>query len=186
MTPQDDHHQPTPQNHNQQNSQALAKLAQFRQQMRNSLTKRPNAIMSLVDALSSNTATRSVAELSLTPGFGYQYPSVYDAIGAFFSADSKETADDGRREKEAQLMRLVASLLPPPKSAGSGCSASMSPPRRAPSQRRLRTGPPSTSPTPFRPTSRLPTGTSMRRRFISLRRRSHRHPPGWYPSQSAG
>ena len=36
--------------------------------------------MNLIDAICSNTHAKSIAELSLNPIFGYQYPSIFDAI----------------------------------------------------------------------------------------------------------
>ena len=67
-----------PQNHKPLNSHHCEPLAQFRQELYNSFTHRPDAIMNLLDALSTNIDANSVAQLSLNPRFGYQYSPVYD------------------------------------------------------------------------------------------------------------
>ena len=71
-----------PQNQ-ESHSQAVAQLLRFRHQLYNSFTHRPDAIMNVLDAVSSNTSAASVAELSLNPCFRYQYPSIYDGIDNF-------------------------------------------------------------------------------------------------------
>ena len=110
-----DCHEPfMPQNHKESNSQAVAQLLQFRRELKNSFTHRPDAIMNLLDAISSNTDARSVVELSLNPCFGYQYPSVYDGIGNFFTASNSENAAEERQKKDHQLMQLIHPYLPPP------------------------------------------------------------------------
>lgn len=89
-------------------------LEQFRQQLYESFPNRADALMDLLDGLSSNTVARSVVELSLSQVFRYAYSSVYDAIGNVFQASSAETASEERRGFEQQLMRLIASYLPTP------------------------------------------------------------------------
>ena len=88
----DCHEQNTPQNHKKSNPQVVAQLLQFRHELKNSLTHRPDAIMKLLDAISSNTDAISVAQLSLNPCFGYQYPSVYDGIDSFFTARNPQNS----------------------------------------------------------------------------------------------
>ena len=55
-----------------------------------------DALMNLVDALSGQRGARTVAELSLEPGFERKYSSVYQAIGDFEvkgeEQEAKETA----------------------------------------------------------------------------------------------
>ncbi len=111
----DCHEQNMPQNHKKPNSQAVAQLLQFRRELKNSFTHRPDAIMNLLDALSSNTDAISVAELSLNPCFHYQYPSLYDGIDHFFTASCAERSSEERREKEIEWMRLITPHLPAPK-----------------------------------------------------------------------
>jgi len=103
-----------PQNHKPLNSHNYQPLTQFRQELYNSFTHRPDAIMNLLDALSSNTDAFSVAQLSLNPRFSYQYPSVYDGIDNFFTASEDAQATEQRHEKETQLMELILPHLSEP------------------------------------------------------------------------
>ena len=65
-----------------------SQLTQFRQQVYQNFTKRADALMNLVDALSSNTRARSVVELSLEACFEREYPSLFQAIACFDPAIS--------------------------------------------------------------------------------------------------
>ena len=58
-------------------------LSQFRETLYQNLDNRADAIFELLDALSSNQGARSPVELSLSPLFRRQYPSVYTAIEDF-------------------------------------------------------------------------------------------------------
>lgn len=89
-------------------------LEQFRQQLYESLPSRPDALMDLLDTLSSNTTARSVAELSLNPVFRYGYSSLYDAVDNFFEATDPHTAAQERRAHEQKLMQLIAPYVPAP------------------------------------------------------------------------
>ena len=55
-------------------------LQNFRKGAYESFEHRPDALMELLDAVTSNPNARSVAELSLSPYFHRQYSSVFDAI----------------------------------------------------------------------------------------------------------
>jgi len=103
-----------PQNHKETNLQPTVELLQFRDELRTSLKQRPDAILALVDALSSNTTAKSVVELSLNPCFGHQFTSVYDAIDNFFPSSPPDSVAEQRREKEMELMRMCVSYLPEP------------------------------------------------------------------------
>lgn len=89
-------------------------LEQFRQQLYESFPGRADALMDLLDALSSNTTARSVVELSLSPLFRQGYGSVYTAIHSFFPEDLCQAAAWQPEAYEQKLTRLVASYLPPP------------------------------------------------------------------------
>ena len=54
-----------PQNHKEPNLQPTVELLQFRDELRTNLKQRPDAIIALVEALSSDTTAKSVVELSL-------------------------------------------------------------------------------------------------------------------------
>jgi hypothetical protein len=60
-----------------------SQLSQFRQQVYQNFNKRADALMNVVDALSSNTRARSVVELSLEACFEREYTSVFKAIADF-------------------------------------------------------------------------------------------------------
>src|SRR3990172_12569882 len=89
-------------------------LEQFRQQVYESVSGRPDAFMDVLDALSGNTTARSVVELSLSPLFRYEYSSLYDAVDTFFQASSPQTAAEERRIHQQKMMRLIAPYLPTP------------------------------------------------------------------------
>jgi len=91
-----------------------AQLEQFRQQLYESFPGRADALMDLLDALSSNTTARSVVELSLSPLFRQGYGSVYTAIHSFFPEDPCQAAAWQPEAYEQKLTHLVASYLPSP------------------------------------------------------------------------
>ncbi len=94
--------------------QTITQLEQFRQRVYQSFDNRADAIMELIDALSSNTTARSVVELSLSPYFHRHYSSVNDAIDNFFDASSPQHSESERRKKEREMIRIVANELEPP------------------------------------------------------------------------
>ncbi len=57
-----------------------SQFAQFRTQVYQSINKRADSVMGLLDALCSTPNARSVVELSLSPHFKHQYSSLYKAI----------------------------------------------------------------------------------------------------------
>jgi hypothetical protein len=89
-------------------------LEQFRQQVYASVPRRADALMEVVDAVSSNTTARSVVELSLTPCFRHGYGRLSDAIDHFFQPPSLQQAVDARGLHEQQVMRLIVPSLPAP------------------------------------------------------------------------
>ena len=89
------------------NTNPITQLEQFRREVYHSFDHRPDAAMELLDALTGNTAARSVVELSLAPGFRRTYSSVYAAIGACFTITKAEQ----RRHREQTLLRLIAAHL---------------------------------------------------------------------------
>ena len=77
----------------------ITQLKQFRQELYSSFDYRANALMELIDALSSTPEARSVVELSLSPYFRRQYGSVHEAIGHMFQPSQPETALEGVIQK---------------------------------------------------------------------------------------
>lgn len=94
---------------------STSQFKQFRQAMYEAFEYRRDALMELVDALSSTRDARSVVELSMSPFFRREYPSLYDAITSLFQPSKPEEADEERREWEKKWMRLIAPYLPSPK-----------------------------------------------------------------------
>ena len=94
--------------------EAIAKLKQFRQDLYEAFDHRPDALMELLDALSSTPHARSVAELSLSSFFRRGYGSTYDAIAHLFQASEPETAEQERWAWEQRLLHLKVRYLPSP------------------------------------------------------------------------
>lgn len=94
--------------------EAISQLKQFRQELYDAFDHRADALMELLDALSSTPHARSVAELSLSPFFHRGYGSAYDAIAHLFQASDLETANEERRAWEQRLLRLKVHYLPSP------------------------------------------------------------------------
>ena len=89
-------------------------LEQFRQQLYESFPGRADALMDLLDALSSNTTARSVVELCLHPLFRQGYGSVYTAIHSLCSESPPQSAGWDCGVNEQRQTRLIASYLSPP------------------------------------------------------------------------
>jgi hypothetical protein len=95
-------------------TQTLAPIKQFRQELYNSVGVRADATLDLMDALSTNTTARSVVELSLSPLFRRAYSSLHDAVDSLFQASSPRWAWPQRRELEQADMQLIGRYLPRP------------------------------------------------------------------------
>lgn len=91
-----------------------SQLEQFRQELYEAFDLRRDALMELIDALSSTPNARSVVELSLSPFFRRGYSSVSDAIAHFFQPSEPEKTDEERRAWEKKWVQLVAPYLPEP------------------------------------------------------------------------
>jgi hypothetical protein len=86
----------------------INQLKQFREEVYQSVRRSADGLMNLIDALSSQTSARSVAELSLEPAFERQYSSVYQAIADF------EVKRDEQQEKEKGLLRIIGKTVSEP------------------------------------------------------------------------
>jgi hypothetical protein len=69
--------------------ESVSQLKQFRQAIYEAFDLRRDALMELIDALSSMPDAHSVVELSLSSFFRREYSSVYDAIANIFFAQIK-------------------------------------------------------------------------------------------------
>jgi DDE superfamily endonuclease len=92
----------------------LSILEQFRNDVYSLFSQRADALMDLLDALSSNTTARSVVELSDNPLFRRQYSSVHDGIEHLYVPSSEDSRLQGRQEMEQALIRLLVPYLPGP------------------------------------------------------------------------
>jgi hypothetical protein len=92
----------------------LTQLEQFRNELYTWFPHRADALMDLLDALSSNTTARSVVELSLNPCFRRQYGSLHDGIDQLFRSSQGQTCLPERTivEENEALLRLLMSYLP--------------------------------------------------------------------------
>lgn len=89
-------------------------LSQFRDDMYAWFPHRADALMDLVDALSSSPGARSVVELSENPLFRRQYGSVHDGIEHLFVPQSEASCLRERQDLEQAFVRLLAPYLPTP------------------------------------------------------------------------
>jgi hypothetical protein len=95
--------------------ESISQLEQFRQEIYEVFDLRRDALMELVDALSSTPSVRSVVELSLSSFFRREYSSVHDAIAHFFQPSEPEKADEEWRAWEKKWVQLIAPYLPEPR-----------------------------------------------------------------------
>jgi len=92
----------------------ISRLQQFREELYQLLTARPDALLDLLDALSGSPNARSVVELSLSPLLRRGYSSLHDATDIFFQASSPAQAHVERRAWEKELTQLIGCFLPAP------------------------------------------------------------------------
>ena len=92
--------------------ETVSQLKQFRQELYEAFDLRRDALMDLIDALSSTPNARSVVESSLSPFFRREYSSVHDAIAYLFQPTKPEKADEERRASEQKWVRMIAPYLP--------------------------------------------------------------------------
>ena len=95
--------------------ESISQLKQFRQELYEAFDLRRDALMELIDALSSTPNARSVVELSLSPFFRREYSSVHDAIAHFFQPSEPENAGEEWRAWETKWVRLLAPYLLKPR-----------------------------------------------------------------------
>jgi hypothetical protein len=76
-------------------------LAYFRRELYACFSRAEDALMNLIDALATETPARSLAELSLSPFFTRQWPSIYEAL------------QDAKIDRNA-LQKLFVQHAPPP------------------------------------------------------------------------
>lgn len=92
----------------------ISQIQQFRQELYEIFDLRADALMELLDALSSSPNARSVVELSLSPHFRRQYSSVGDAIAHFFQVQDPKKEKEERTAWSQELVRLKVRYLPEP------------------------------------------------------------------------
>ena len=89
------------------------KFVEFRKELYESLDKRADATMDLIDAISGNQSASSPVQLSLSSLFRRQYASLHDAVDNFYVS---KTAKHDRTEQQQKFMRVTSSLIPEPDS----------------------------------------------------------------------
>ena len=92
----------------------ISQLEQFRLELHSSFDHRADALMDLIDALSSTPNAQSVVELSLSPFFRRKYSGVHDAIAHLFQPSEPEKGDKERWAWEQEWPRLIVPYLPEP------------------------------------------------------------------------
>ena len=89
-------------------TQVIEKIVEFREALYESFKYRADALMDLLDALSSNSGARSVVELSLNPLFRRNYSSVEKAIDEFSAVSKNESvANETEIKEEEEKVRLA-------------------------------------------------------------------------------
>ncbi|MDJ0533015.1 MAG: NF041680 family putative transposase [Xenococcaceae cyanobacterium MO_207.B15] len=91
-------------------SQNIKDFQQWRTQLYNSLSSRREAVIQLIDALSSNVQANSVVELSLNPLFERNYNSLYRAIQEFLP----DVTSEKYQKINQDLLRTVSQTIPQP------------------------------------------------------------------------
>lgn len=90
------------------------KLKQFREELYNSLPARRDALMDLVDALCSDTSSRSVVELCLNPAFRRGHASVHDGVAGLIRTANPRAWEKQCDAFETDWRRVLSSVLPAP------------------------------------------------------------------------
>ena len=80
----------------------LNTLQEFRHEVYGCFRRAADALFNTVDALATETTAHRFAELSLSPFFEREWPSLYEAF------------EDGRIDRESLQRVLIAHLPPPP------------------------------------------------------------------------
>ncbi len=91
-------------------SQNIKDFQKWRTQLYNTLSSRREAVIQLIDALSSNLQANSVVELSLNPLFERNYNSLYRAIQEFLP----DVTSEKYKKINQDLLRTVSQTIPQP------------------------------------------------------------------------
>jgi len=90
------------------NEQEVEQFIQGRQRLYQSLGLRKDALMNLLDAISSNRDANTVVKLSLNPLFKLKYQSIYRAIADFSKAGKKKS----KIQNKAEIFNLILESIP--------------------------------------------------------------------------
>jgi hypothetical protein len=90
------------------NEQEVEQFIQGRQRLYQSLGLRKDALMNLLDAISSNRDANTVVELSLNPLFKHQHHSIYRAIANFGKAGKRKS----KKQNKAGIFELILESIP--------------------------------------------------------------------------
>lgn len=95
---------------NQKLVKNIEELSNWRTQLYNALGSRREAVMELLDSLSSNLQASTGAELSLNPLFRRDYNSLYQGIQEFLPMPT----NDNYQKAVNGLLSVVSVTIPPP------------------------------------------------------------------------
>ena len=87
------------------------KFVKFRKELYESLDKRADATMDLIDAISGNQSASSPVQLSLSSLFRRQYASLHDAVDNFSMTGNTQSK---HTEQQQKLTHVTASLISKP------------------------------------------------------------------------
>jgi hypothetical protein len=92
--------------------QLIEEIGPFRESIYESFEYRADALLDLLDALSSNSKASSVVELSLNPLFRRNYSSLHKAIDDFSASSTQADEKQQRLKLEAQHLEIIAQHIP--------------------------------------------------------------------------
>jgi hypothetical protein len=93
----------------------IEELRQFREAIYQSFDYRADALLDLLDALSSNSSASSVVELSLNPLFSRNYSSLHKAIDDFSATSTQTSTEDEKQQRlklEKEHLEIIAQHIP--------------------------------------------------------------------------
>jgi DDE superfamily endonuclease len=92
--------------------QLKEKLCQLREAIYQSIEYRADAIMELLDAISSNSSAKSVVELSLNPVYQRQYSSIEKSISEFSVSSITTDEKEQRLKLEESHLAIISKNIP--------------------------------------------------------------------------
>ena len=88
------------------------RLRKYRQAVYESMERRADALLDLMDALSSNEKAKSVVELSLSNLYRREYSSITDSLSEMLKGESDSEVLEELAQRQAESSRIIASVIP--------------------------------------------------------------------------